>query len=134
MGAVLIFCASNLKAADEGVVEVTVLSKDDNKPISGVNVAAFNAPNRPSAVTDTNGVAVLRLPPGKFSVAVLTGTGSRAQQVTIEENQTNQIEIDVPPPMKMLVTLRPQIEGSENSRSATSASTYASSGKSPRAS
>ena len=106
MGAVLIFCASNLKAADEGVVEVTVLSKDDNKPISGVNVAAFNAPNRPSAVTDTNGVAVLRLPPGKFSVAVLTGTGSRAQQVTIEENQTNQIEIDVPPPMKITGTVR----------------------------
>ena len=42
--------------------------------------------------------------------------------------------LGVPPPMKIEVTRRPQTDGSANSRSANSASTYASSGTSPRAS
>src|SRR5437868_777264 len=42
--------------------------------------------------------------------------------------------LGVPPPIKTEITLRPQIDGSANSRSARSASTYAPSGMSSRAS
>ena len=62
-------------------------------------------------------------------------SGSRARMPASSRSiDAAENRLGVPPPKNTVPTLRPHTDGSENSRSASSASTYASSGKSPRAS
>ncbi len=57
---------------------------------------------------------------------------ARGRRTAADRSTTAENRLGVPPPMNTVPTLRPQIDGSALSRSATSASTYASSGSASR--
>ncbi len=82
------------------------------------NFCRSNVPGLASSVTSASG-----------------SSGTRARMPASRRSMAaSPKRLGVPPPMNTVTTLRPQIDGSEYSRSRSSASTYASSGTSPRAS
>jgi len=90
-----------LAATKGGFLEVTVLGKDDRKPMAQVNVHAFRDVYQAGTSSGANGIAILRLPPGEYQVSASTG-GSRSESSTtkVETGQTNRLELALkPPPM-----------------------------------
>jgi hypothetical protein len=88
-------------ATKGGWVEVTVSSADDGKPVAAAEVSAFSESEaRERAVAaGENGVARLRLAPGQWSLTASKRGWVQQRQgtATVEEGQTNRIDIGVTP-------------------------------------
>ena len=91
-----------IKATRGGLLEVTVLRKNDRKPVAQVGVNAFKENFRSGVASGTNGVALLRLPSGEYQVSA-TKDHWRAENVaaTVEAGKTNRAEIELAPPPKI---------------------------------
>jgi len=96
-------------AAKGGFLEVTVLGKADRKPIAQGGVSVYKQAYRNTAATDTNGLAILRLPPGEYQLqAYKQGWRSIEEPLTatIEAGRTNRVEVELSPPTKVTGTVR----------------------------
>jgi protocatechuate 3,4-dioxygenase beta subunit len=90
-----------------GVVEVTVVNKADRKPVAGVQVAAYSQEYQGNAVTGPDGKAMMRLPPGQFTMfAMRTGSAQSQTQETVAEDETNRVRIELPSPYKISGVVR----------------------------
>lgn len=89
-------------ASRGALLEVSVLAKEDHKPLAKVNVSAYRR-NSPSAtVSDSNGIARLRLVPGDYQIAAIRPPLSSAQtSATVEAGRTNRVEIEIAAPRKI---------------------------------
>lgn len=90
-----------IQAVKGGVLEVTVRSKPDGKPVAA-NVSIYSGGQPLSAIADADGVARFRAAPGQVTVmAATTGGGQVQQQAQIVANQTSSVRLDVPSPHKV---------------------------------
>ncbi len=81
------------------LLEVSVLGKDDRKPLAQVSVNAYRERAQSGAVSDTNGIARLRLLPGDYQVsAYRQGLAQTQVPATVESGKTNRVEIEVAMP------------------------------------
>jgi hypothetical protein len=85
-----------------GLLEVTILGKGDRKPLSGVSVNAYKESSPSAATSGSNGVALLRLPPGNYRVLASRGNGFPEQaSASVEADQTNRVEMELAGPKKI---------------------------------
>jgi protocatechuate 3,4-dioxygenase beta subunit len=93
-------------AAHGGLVEVVVLGKNDRKP-QKVGVNAFKEGFQSAVTSDSNGIALLRLPPGDYQVSATQSSGSRGQaSASVETGRTNRVEIEIAAPKKITGIVR----------------------------
>ncbi len=91
-----------VKAEREAMLEVSVLGKEDRKPVAQVNVSAYKEQAQSSAVSDKNGIARLRLLPGDYQItAFRQSLPSSQSSATVESGRTNQVEIELAAPRKL---------------------------------
>ncbi len=86
-----------IPATRGGLLQVTVLGKSDRKPQAQVSVGVYRREFQTTAISDPNGIALLRLPPGDCQVNAFR-EGARPEQAaaTVEAGQTNLLEIEMP--------------------------------------
>jgi len=90
-----------------GALEVTVLDKKDRKPMPSVRVNAFKETFQLGAESDSNGIALLRLPPGEYQVfAYKENWAAENVTATVEPGKTNRVEIELSPPSKITGVVR----------------------------
>ena len=94
--------------ADHGVLlEVLVLGKNDRQPLAQVRVSASGDNVQRSAISGSNGLAVLRLLPGDYRVsAYKEGWRSETTTANVEAGKTNHIEIETAPPPRITGVVR----------------------------
>lgn len=96
-----------IRAAHGGVLEVSVVSEEDRKPEPEVQLLVQSPNFRAWLNADSNGVGRVRLPTGIFSLlAYQYGAWTRNVQVTIEEDKTNHVEVEIPAPVKIAGVVR----------------------------
>ena len=101
-----------LTAVRGGLLEVSVLGKNDRKPLPQVKVNAFRqgggVGTAPApAVSGPDGIARLRLLPGDYQVNANDGSMFLAQaSASVEAGQTNRVEIEVVGPRKITGIVR----------------------------
>ena len=96
-----------VSAVRGGFLEVTVLGKLDRKPLADVSINAFKEAYQAGAGSETNGVALLRLPPGEYQVsAYKDNSRSEPTAATVESGRTNRLEIELNPPPKITGVVR----------------------------
>ena len=96
-----------IKAIRGGVLNVKVVGEADGKPWPQVNVSAYGQNYQAPSVSDADGLAVLRLPPGQYSVhAFSQNSMQQSAQATVETGKTNQLEIALPDPKKVTGLVR----------------------------
>jgi hypothetical protein len=84
------------------LLEVSVLGKDDRKPLAQVNVSAYREHTPSAAVSDTNGIARLRLLPGDYQISAFRQSLQPSQaSATVESGRTNRVEVEVAAPRKI---------------------------------
>lgn len=90
-----------------GILEVTVLDKTNRKPIPRVPVGATKQGFWDGAVSDSNGIVTLRLPPGEYQLAAAKQTwGQVTAAVTVEPGKTNRVKLELTPPLKLTGMVR----------------------------
>jgi hypothetical protein len=91
-----------VSATRGGLLEVMVSGKGDHKPLAQINVNAFRENFQAAAVSGSNGLAVLRLPPGDYQV-MASRQFSPADQApaSVEAGKTNRVEIEIAGPQKI---------------------------------
>jgi protocatechuate 3,4-dioxygenase beta subunit len=90
-----------------GFLEVAVLGKGDHTPLKEVAISAFKEAYQAGASSGTNGLALLRLPPGEYRVsAYKENSRSEGTAATVETGRTNHIEIELSPPPKIVGVVR----------------------------
>jgi protocatechuate 3,4-dioxygenase beta subunit len=95
-----------IEAFKGGVIEVTVTAKSDSKALADVNVTAYAQDYQAGTTTGSNGVALLRLPPGPFTIMAMKQGRSQAQsQTTVTEGATNQVRLALNSPFKITGTV-----------------------------
>ncbi|MCL5098106.1 MAG: carboxypeptidase-like regulatory domain-containing protein [Candidatus Omnitrophica bacterium] len=96
-----------VKATKGGLLRVSVFDKIDRKPVAKAGVSAARKDYYSVGSTESNGVVVLRLPPGEFHVSAYRES-SRAEPVsaTVELGKTNLLEIELSPPPKIKGVVR----------------------------
>jgi protocatechuate 3,4-dioxygenase beta subunit len=91
-----------IQAYKGGVVEVTVRGEKNHQLLAGAPVTVNSQDYNHASLTDTNGVAFFRLPPGQFNVFVNKPGWAMAQtQATVTEGQTTQVTIELGEPFKL---------------------------------
>lgn len=91
-----------IEAFKGGVVEVTVTGKNDRKALSGVSVSAYAQSYQAGSTTGINGIALLRLPPGSFTIAAVKQGRFEAQtQATVTDSATNAIRLVLNSPFRI---------------------------------
>jgi protocatechuate 3,4-dioxygenase beta subunit len=94
-------------AARGAWMEVTVVAGDDLKPLADVEVSPGSLAGASGAYTGTNGVALLRLPPGRaWLSAAKKGWAPRGATPNIEAGQTNYLRIELTRPRTISGTIR----------------------------
>ena len=89
------------------LLEVSVLGESDRKPVARVNVSASRENSQSSAVTDSKGVARLRLLPGDYQViASRLSMPSSQTSATVEPGVTNRVELGIAAPKKITGIVR----------------------------
>jgi protocatechuate 3,4-dioxygenase beta subunit len=84
------------------LLAVSVVGKDDRKPLAQVSVTAYRERSPSSAVSDTNGIAWLRLLPGDYQISAYRQARAPSQtSATVETDRTNRVEIEVATPRKV---------------------------------
>ena len=98
-------------AARGGLLEAAVLGKNDRKPLAQVMVNAYKEDFQSAARSDSNGFALLRLPPGDYQVTASRESMSANQaSANVEAGKTNRVEIEIAAPRKITGIVR-QPEG-----------------------
>jgi protocatechuate 3,4-dioxygenase beta subunit len=90
-----------------GFLEVAVVGREDRRPVDGVGINAFKQSYQGGGSSGTNGLGLLRLPPGEYQVsAQKDNTRSEGHPATVETGRTNRIEIELNPPPKIAGVVR----------------------------
>jgi protocatechuate 3,4-dioxygenase beta subunit len=85
-----------------GLLEVAVLGENDGKSLAGVRVSTFMQNVPYTATSDSNGIALLWLPPGNYQVTALREYMTEFQtSASVETGQTNRVEIKIATPQKI---------------------------------
>jgi len=96
-----------IKATRGGVIEVSVVSEKGRKPESEVRLRVQSPNFRLWSDTGDDGVARVRLPAGVFDLlAYQHGVWAEKLQVTVEEGETNHVEVEIPAPVKIAGVVR----------------------------
>lgn len=96
-----------VSATRGGFLEVAVVGKNDRQPLAKVSISASKAAYQAGAGSGTNGLALLRLPPGEYQVSAYRERArSEATPATVAAGQTNHIEIELNPPPKIAGVVR----------------------------
>jgi len=98
-----------VSATRGGFLEVSVAGKNDRQPISEAGIRVFKETYQTGASSGTNGVALLRLPPGEYQVSAYSmrdNAHSEETAVTVATGQTNRIQIELSPPPKITGVVR----------------------------
>lgn len=96
-----------VSATGGGFLQIVVLGKEDRKPLAGLSVNAGKGGYWAGGTTATNGVALLRLPPGDYQAnAYQNNSRSEGTSATVEAGQTNRVEIELSPPPKIAGVVR----------------------------
>jgi protocatechuate 3,4-dioxygenase beta subunit len=91
-----------VKAERGALLEVSVLGKEDRKPVAQVNVSAYKEHAQSAAVSDPNGIARLRLLPGDYQImAFRQSLPSSQSSATVESGKTNRVELELAAPQKI---------------------------------
>ena len=91
-----------VKAERGALLEVSVLGKDDRKPVAWVSVYAYKEHFQSAAFSDTNGIVRLRLLPGDYQIeAFRQSLPSSRSTATVESGKTNRVEIELGAPRKI---------------------------------
>ena len=94
-------------AARGGLLEVVVLEKNDRKPLAKVMVNAYKEMFQSAASSDSNGIALLRLPPGDYQVgASRESMPANQASASVEAGKTNRVEIEIAAPQKITGIVR----------------------------
>jgi protocatechuate 3,4-dioxygenase beta subunit len=94
-------------AARGGLLEAAVLGKNDRKPLAQVMVNAYRENFQSAARSDSNGVALLRLPPGDYQVmASRESMPANQTSASVEAGKTNRVEIEIAAPQKITGIVR----------------------------
>ena len=94
-------------AARGGLLEATVLGKNDRKPLPQVMVNAYRENFQSAARSDSNGIALLRLPPGDYQVvASRESMPANQTSASVEAGKTNRVEIEIAAPQKITGIVR----------------------------
>jgi len=84
-----------------GVVELTVVGKNDQRSVPYATVSIYSQGNPMSGSTGPEGTVWFRLPPGEFTVVGTKQGMVQAQtQATVAEGETNRVklELELPAP------------------------------------
>jgi len=96
-----------VSATRGGFLEVAVLGKADRQPLAEVSVSVYKAGYQTGVSSGTNGIALLRLPPGEYRVSAnRQNSRSDGTAATVEMGRTNRIEIELNPPPKITGVVR----------------------------
>jgi protocatechuate 3,4-dioxygenase beta subunit len=96
-----------VSASRGGFLEVAVVGKGDRKPFAAAGINAYREGYQAGASSDTNGIALLRLPPGEYQVSAYGEKArSEATAATVALGQTNRIEIELSPPPRITGVVR----------------------------
>jgi hypothetical protein len=90
-----------IEAFKGGVVEITVVAKNDQKFIPNAIVSVYAEGNPTSGSTGPEGMVWFRLPPGQFTViGTKQGMIPEQTQATVAEGETNRVklELELPAP------------------------------------
>jgi uncharacterized GH25 family protein len=88
-----------VSATKGGLVEVSVVGKENRDPIKDAGVNAYMKNYQGFGSSSTNGLVLLRLPPGKYQVtASKQNARSQPASTTVEAGRTNRLEIELNPP------------------------------------
>jgi uncharacterized GH25 family protein len=88
-----------IEAFKGGVVELTVVGKNDQKFIPNAIVSVYAEGNPMSGSTGPEGMVWFRLPPGQFTViATKHGMIPEQTQATVAEGETNRVKLELEPP------------------------------------
>ena len=93
-----------LTAVRGGVLAVSVVGKEDGKPLSRVNVNVYRQSYQAAAVSGPDGIAWLRLLPGDYQVTALRGGSfvpGNQTSASVDAGQTNRVEIELVGPRKV---------------------------------
>lgn len=100
-----------LTAVPGGLLEVAVLGQDDSKPRAQIMVNAYKENFQSAAHSDSNGIALLRLPPGDYQVVASRQSMSAGQvPASVEAGKTNRVEIEIAAPKTLSGIVR-QLDG-----------------------
>ncbi|MEO8427447.1 MAG: carboxypeptidase regulatory-like domain-containing protein, partial [Verrucomicrobiota bacterium] len=90
-----------------GLLEVAVRAAKDGKPIEGVGVNADREGYHSGISSSSNGVAMLRLPPGDYQLGAFKQGWQQANASgSVEAGKTNRVEIELSPPRKLAGIVR----------------------------
>jgi protocatechuate 3,4-dioxygenase beta subunit len=85
-----------------GFMEITVRSSKGGEPIDDVGINAYREGYPSGVASASNGVALLRLPPGDYQVgAYKEGWQQANASGSVEAGKTNQVEMELAPPQKL---------------------------------
>lgn len=91
-----------ISAVRGGLLNVTVLGQTDRKPRPQIAVTADAQSYQASAISDTSGLAALRLPAGEYRIHALDRASvQQIAQATVEAGKTNRLELELPDPIKV---------------------------------
>ena len=96
-------------AARGGLLEVAVTGQNDHKPLADVMVNAFKQGFQSAAASDSNGIALLRMPPGDYQVMAYRQSMPGIQNQTpasVEAGKTNRVEVEMAAPKKITGIVR----------------------------
>ncbi len=86
-------------AGHGGLLEVAVLGQNDRKPQAQVSVNAYRENFQSATRSDSNGIALLRLPPGDYQVAASRESmPANPTSVSVATGRTNRVEIEIAAP------------------------------------
>jgi len=96
-----------ISATKGGFLQVAVLGKEDRKPVAQVGVNVFKDGYAAGQSTDSNGLVLLRLPPGNYRVnAYRDNSRSEQASATVEAGATNHSELEIAQPLKITGVVR----------------------------
>jgi protocatechuate 3,4-dioxygenase beta subunit len=96
-----------VSATRGGFLEVMVLGKDDRKPVENAGINASKEGYYGNTTSGTNGIALLRLPPGEYHVAASQEKArSEGSTATVVSGRTNRLEIELNPPPRITGVVR----------------------------
>ena len=91
------------------LLEVTVLGKEDRKPMAQANVTAYRQNSQANGLSDSNGIARLHVLPGDYQIYVMRPSApavSSQTTATVEAGKTNRAEIEIAEPKKITGIVR----------------------------
>src|SRR5208282_6212359 len=81
--------------------------REDRKPMAQIAVNAYKETYQSAGTSDSNGIALLRLPPGDYQVMASSPSVSGSQtSASVEAGKTNRVELEIAAPKKITGIVR----------------------------